>query len=171
MNILVVDDQRTARLILRDILETEDGVTIFEASSLAEARSLAVEHDIALAFVDIRLSEDPRDRDGLTLLRELRERSAARVLMVSGLRDAAEIRDAFRWGAEDYLLKDELDEDTVRAVVQRVRDQVRLEREVHALRAHGSPRATSRASWGTPLPCGAFGSSFGGSRRRTGRSS
>lgn len=136
MNILVVDDQRTARLILRDILETEDGVTIFEASSLAEARSLAVEHDIALAFVDIRLSEDPRDRDGLTLLRELRERSAARVLMVSGLRDAAEIRDAFRWGAEDYLLKDELDEDTVRAVVQRVRDQVRLEREVHALRAH-----------------------------------
>ncbi len=139
MKILVVDDQRSARLVLREILEAEADVEVLETATSQEAHGLALEHSIALAFVDIRLADDPRNREGISLLRKLRERTSARVVMVSGLREITDVREAFRAGAEDYLLKEELSEETIRPLVDRVREQLRLEGEVHTLRArtHG----------------------------------
>ncbi|MBX3245965.1 MAG: sigma-54-dependent Fis family transcriptional regulator [Myxococcales bacterium] len=135
MNVLVVDDQRTARVILGEILSAETGLTVLEASSATEARAIAREHAIELAFLDVRLSFDMRDRDGLTLLRDLREANVRSVVMVSALRDSTEIREAFRSGAEDYILKDELEAELILPIVQRVRARQRLEAEVQRLRA------------------------------------
>ncbi len=153
MSILVVDDQRTARVILRDIL-ADEGLAVLEAENAAEARRLSAEHAISLAFVDIRLSSDPRDRSGLELVRELRETSGASVVVVSGLRETHEVRAAFRFGADDYLLKDEIAEETLRPIVARVRERAQLLAEVHALRARvsGRPReVTSIVGTSAPI--------------------
>jgi DNA-binding NtrC family response regulator len=149
---LVVDDQRTARVILRDILQDE-GVTVLEAETADQARRIWTENAVTLAFVDIRLSQDSRDRSGLELVRELRETSGASIVVVSGLRETQEVRAAFRLGADDYLLKDEIDEDTVRSILARSRERAQLEAEVHALRARVSTRTRYVSSIvGTSIP-------------------
>jgi CheY-like chemotaxis protein len=56
MNILIVDDQKSARRALARILEQIGDVALLEAASLAEARATLESADVDLAFIDIRLS-------------------------------------------------------------------------------------------------------------------
>jgi len=136
MNILIVDDERSARVLLRDMLKALAGVTLFEAASLETARGALAEGTIDLALVDIRLGPDPTNRDGLTLLAELRSaypNTAAIVVTVS--HEMSEIRAAMRAGAHDYILKDDLCEELVLPVIETLRAKYRLEREVAGLRS------------------------------------
>ena len=76
MRILIVDDQRSARRVLRQILVEVPGGEVFEAGSLHEALAVADQCSPELFLLDIRLSEDPRDRGGLELLRRRVRRGA-----------------------------------------------------------------------------------------------
>jgi len=124
----VVAGERAARVVLRQLLEGH-GATVLEAGSAESARVLAAAPagQIELAFVDIYLSLDRRDRGGLDLVRELRHAGVS-VVVVSSLCDARDVRAAFRLGADDYLLKDESDVESLRSIVQRAhhRTQERL---------------------------------------------
>lgn len=84
MKVLVVDDQRSLRVMLRSMLEQLPKVEVVEASSKDEA--LALLHPaLSFAFIDLRLTADPRDRSGLEVLRALNERTGARsVVTVQG---------------------------------------------------------------------------------------
>jgi DNA-binding NtrC family response regulator len=136
MKVLVVDDQKSLRAMLRSMLERLPGLEVVEAATLAEALS-AIDGSLSLAFVDLRLSADPRDRSGLDVLKALRARSAARAVVVTGYHDLVDVRAAMRGGAFDYLLKEQLDEGQVERLVEDVRSRRALEREVATLRARG----------------------------------
>jgi DNA-binding NtrC family response regulator len=135
MNVLVVDDQRSARRVLSDLLSTEPGTALTEAATVEEARRAIENFTFDLAFVDLRLSEDPRDQGGLQVLKALKASSAALAVMVSGHGEMADIRAAMREGAWDYVLKEDVCEDVIRPMIEQVRQRRALEDEVVTLRA------------------------------------
>jgi DNA-binding NtrC family response regulator len=133
VNILILDDQRSARHALTTLLGSFPETETCEAASLAEARALLASRPVDLALIDIRLNDDPRNRDGLTLVRELRERGDVTAVVVTGSNEMAEIRTAMRCGAYDYVLKEELSEALLTVLVRDVRE--------HRRRARDSQRA------------------------------
>src|SRR4051812_49671711 len=72
VKILIVDDHREVRTSLRRLLRRVPGLEFAEAES-AKTAIAAVEEGADLMLLDIRLSDDPRDRSGLDVLRELRK--------------------------------------------------------------------------------------------------
>ncbi len=132
MNVLILDDQRSARHALATLLQAFPGVETCEASTLDEARSLLANRAIDLALVDIRLDDDPRNRDGLTLVRELRDRGDVTAVVVTGSNEVSEVRTALRYGAYDYVLKEEVTEELLAVLVRDVGLHRRRARESQA---------------------------------------
>jgi DNA-binding NtrC family response regulator len=135
MKILIVDDQASARIVLASIVSKLPDSEIVEAASLAEARTLLENQAIEVALVDLRLTADPRNRDGLTLVELIRNQTTAVPIIVTASQEMAEIRMAMRVGAYDYILKDDLCDELVLPVLAGIRSRRRLEREVRELRA------------------------------------
>ena len=78
MKVLVVDDQRSARRVLRQMLAASEGIEVIEAETEAQALA-AIERDAPdLMLLDVRLSPDVRDRGGLDILRKARARGSCR---------------------------------------------------------------------------------------------
>jgi DNA-binding NtrC family response regulator len=135
MKILVIDDQRSARQVLRNLLADLEGVEISEACSLDEAQSLIQSTEPELLLVDIRLSPQPTDRGGLELLRWLGQKGLAiPAVVVTGSTELHEIREAMRLGAKDYVLKDELCPEMLVPIVQGLREKLVMAGEVRRLR-------------------------------------
>jgi DNA-binding NtrC family response regulator len=133
--VLLVDDQASARRVLASIVVKLGDTDIFEASSLAEARRLLDAQPLDVALVDLRLSDDARNRDGLVLVEEIRDRTSVVPIIVTASQEMAEIRMAMRVGAYDYILKDDLCDELVLPVLTALGARRRLEREVRELRA------------------------------------
>ena len=108
MKILVVDDSRTMRRMLRKALGamgyTSSG--IIEASDGADALSKLREHDFD---IDIVLSDwNMPNMDGLSLLRRLRSGERTNripVIMVTGEAERQRVVEAIRAGARNYIVK------------------------------------------------------------------
>jgi DNA-binding response OmpR family regulator len=78
--VLVVDDERSLRLLCRVNLELE-GHRVLEAATLAEARALVEQEAPDVILLDVHLGND----DGLDLLDELEALDVpARVVLLSG---------------------------------------------------------------------------------------
>lgn len=136
MRVLLVDDEVTARRLLRHCLAGIEGLEIQEASSLGTARAALAAHSPEVVLIDLCLDGTDRcNRDGLVLLREVREQSQAVPIMVTGTGEMAVIREAMRGGAYTYILKDELCEELVAPVLKDLRVRRALEQEVLGL--HG----------------------------------
>jgi DNA-binding NtrC family response regulator len=136
MKILIVDDQRSARRVLRQMLSTLENVEIAEAGTVDEALGLAERGAPDLLLLDIRLSPDARDRGGLDVLRRLRASgSGIPAVMVTSLVELSEIREAMRCGAQDYVLKDELCPEMLLPIIESFRERLALRGEVARLRA------------------------------------
>jgi DNA-binding NtrC family response regulator len=136
MKILVVDDQRSARRLVLQILARLDDVDVAEASSIVGALAAVAADPPHLVLLDIRLATSPRDQSGLDLLRKLRARvPAPHVVMVTASSEIGAIREAMRSGASDYVLKDELSPELLLPIVQGIRERIALRGEVSRLRA------------------------------------
>ncbi len=136
MKILVVDDQRSARRLLLQILATLEDVEVSEADSISSALGAIERAAPDLLLLDIRLSGSSRDRGGLDLLRQVRALlPALPVVMVTASSEIGEIRAAMRLGATDYVLKDELSPELLLPIVQGIRERITLRGEVVRLRA------------------------------------
>jgi DNA-binding NtrC family response regulator len=144
MKILIVDDQRSARRVLRQILGTLDDLEIYEAGTAADAIAAVEVSSPDLHLLDIRLSDDPRDRGGLDVLRAVRAsgRSTSAGIVTSSS-ELTEIREAMRHGAQDYVLKDELSPEMLLPIVEGIRERLNLRGEVSRLRERVD------RSWGT----------------------
>jgi len=117
------------------MLSELDGAVLLEAGSLGEAQELIRSDEPDLLLVDIRLSDQPTDRGGLDLLRWLKDTGLAiPAVMVTTSTELAEIREAMRLGARDYVLKDELCPEMLLPIVTGLRDTMQLSREVYQLR-------------------------------------
>jgi DNA-binding NtrC family response regulator len=139
VKVLIVDDQASARRALSAIVAKLPDVELVEAGSLADARRVLEAGDIDVALVDLRLAPDSRNRDGLTLVQEIRERTGALPIVVTVYQEMAEIRNAMRVGAYDYVLKDELCDELVLPLLSAIGSRRQLEHEVRELRARRQP--------------------------------
>jgi len=135
MKVLVVDDQRSARRVLKQMLADLQGLEIFEAGRFEEAMAVMDAAVPDLMLLDIRLSDDPRDRGGLDVLRAVRASGRMTpAVMVTSSSELAEVRDAMRHGAQDYVLKDELSPEMLLPIVEGIRERLQLRGEVTRLR-------------------------------------
>jgi DNA-binding response OmpR family regulator len=121
--VLVVDDEREIRTVLRAYLEAE-GHVVAEAGTGAEAlrRALATDGSAPdLALLDIGLP----DLDGLEVLRTLRRSSDVYVILVTARAEEVDTLIGLSTGADDYVTKPF----SPREVVARVRTVLRRTRE------------------------------------------
>lgn len=98
--ILVVDDEKPIRRLLRTTLEAQD-YEVLEAADLRGARAALASDKPDLMILDLGLP----DGDGLELLRELRRHSALPVLVLSSRDFEASKVQALDEGADDYVSK------------------------------------------------------------------
>lgn len=101
--ILIIDDAATVRLYHRKIFQ-DGGFETDEAVNGLEALEKAVNHDYDLFLVDVNMPK----MDGYTFLREYRARTDRKqvpALMVSTQSERRDAADAFRAGANYYLVK------------------------------------------------------------------
>ncbi|EPX63252.1 hypothetical protein D187_005657 [Cystobacter fuscus DSM 2262] len=149
LRVLLVDDERIALKSFANLLESLGNAVPYRASSLEEARQILEEVLIDIAFIDLQLSQDIRNRDGLTLIQELRERYQTVPIVVSGHSQVHEVREAMKLGAEDYVLKTEL-EQRVSIILNALRRKLELKEELLDLRARG-PADTTLGLVGTSV--------------------
>jgi DNA-binding NarL/FixJ family response regulator len=104
MKILIVDDHALIRDGLQGVLKKlKRGATVLEAADCRQAM-VAVEGnpDIELILLDLSLP----DRDGFSVLTELRERyPAIAVVVLSGTQDSATVTKALELGAAGFIPK------------------------------------------------------------------
>jgi DNA-binding NtrC family response regulator len=135
MRFLLLDDQRSARVVLKRLLEDRPDIEVVEAASADEARLRVETQEIDAMLLDIRLSDAPSDRGGLDFLRWVRGTGRSMpAVMVTGVSELAEIREAMRQGAQDYVLKDELCAEMILPIVDGIRERFALRDEVQRLR-------------------------------------
>jgi DNA-binding NtrC family response regulator len=133
--LLVVEDDTTIRLTLRDVLGKQGyGVDLAEDGATGLARFRA--NSYALVMLDLRLP----DMHGLEVLRAMRESDPeALVVVMTAYPEVRTAVDCVKAGAYDYLNKPfELDD--LKEVVRRALETRRLRLEVERLRA-AAPQA------------------------------
>src|SRR5262245_30450339 len=104
MKVLVVDDHALIREAAQAVLKqlNRDAV-VFEAASSEQAIQLVEKHpDLSLLLLDLNLP----DRDGFSVLGELRDRyPAVPIIVVSALKDPDRVKRAFSLGAMGFIPK------------------------------------------------------------------
>ena len=116
-------------LIVDDIPEYVDTMEVYlenrfdvlTAQSLEEAKSLLKENPIDLAIIDIRLNEeDPDNKEGIDLLKWLRERMPeAGVIVMSAYKEFDYAVEALNAGA-DYFMRKPIDPDELNSVIDKI---------------------------------------------------
>jgi DNA-binding NarL/FixJ family response regulator len=101
----LIDDHAVVRMGLRMLLESQPGFSVSgEAANRAEALEQAATTPPDIILLDLDLGED----SGIDLMPELRTHAPnARVILLTGLRDAEQHRRAVRMGAMGLVLKDQ----------------------------------------------------------------
>ena len=101
--ILIVDDDRAMRLLLRMAME-EEGYTVIEAKDGEQCLVEFVRHQPQVVLLDAVMP----GMDGFTCCQQLRQRPEAQevpVLMITVLDDSDSVDRAFEAGATDYVTK------------------------------------------------------------------
>lgn len=98
--IMVVDDEDPMRKVLKKALELE-GYIVTPVPGGQEALDLLEDEDPDLVILDIKMP----GLNGFQVLDEIRKRSDIPVIMLSGLGEVTNIRDALSAGADDFLKK------------------------------------------------------------------
>ena len=101
--VLIVDDELSARLIMRTTLE-ESGFDVLEADSVAAAREQFARQEPDLIILDVILP----DGNGIELCAELRQHPRGYnlpIAMATGLDDLLSIQQAYQSGATDFITK------------------------------------------------------------------
>jgi DNA-binding NarL/FixJ family response regulator len=104
MKVLVVDDHPLIREALRGVFhELQGDAGVIEASDSQQAMQLVAEHqDLQLILLDLNLP----DRDGFSVLSELRERHPEiAVVVLSGVQDRNSVAKALDLGAVGFIPK------------------------------------------------------------------
>ena len=98
--ILIVEDEFSISNFMKMVLEG-DGYTVEVATCAAQARAALDRAEYRVLLLDLGLP----DADGLELLRELRQRYALPVIVVSARTEESEKVAALDCGADDYITK------------------------------------------------------------------
>jgi two-component system chemotaxis response regulator CheY len=117
MNVLVVDDDPMARLILRQILQGHLGAVVTEACNGVEAIVALDTSKFDLVLLDLEMPI----MDGMTVLRAIRASdrlSSQPVIVLSASRKDENVVHSIKLGVSDYLTKPFRGREIVERVVQ-----------------------------------------------------
>jgi DNA-binding response OmpR family regulator len=98
--ILVVDDERSLRHLLRAYL-TKEGFEVIEAATGEQALSVLRGGVVDLALVDVMLPE----LDGFEVVRRIRARSSVPIILVTARGEETNRVTGLELGADDYVVK------------------------------------------------------------------
>lgn len=100
VKILVVDDEERIRRLLKMYLEREE-YSIDEAEDGNEALAKAVANDYDVILLDLMMP----GKDGIEVCRELREKKATPVIMLTAKGEEVNRVQGFEVGTDDYIVK------------------------------------------------------------------
>ncbi len=100
MKILVVDDDKLIRNLIKDYLEHE-AMEVHEAENGLEAIRVFKEEKIDLVILDIMMPE----MDGYETLKEIRKISETPVIMLTAMKEEIDKLHSFDMGVDDYVTK------------------------------------------------------------------
>ncbi|WP_372661011.1 response regulator [Cohnella sp.] len=154
ISILLVDDEPIVRLALRELTDWGQlGCEIAaEAANGREALEIVRSNRIGIVIIDLTMPI----MNGLEFLKQLKhsdDLSKPRVIVLSAYSNYEYVREAFLHGAVDYIIKDDLEEAAVTAVVSKAIEAIgettraheRSLREEERLYVQGKEAATRQA--------------------------
>lgn len=100
MKVLIVDDEERIRRLLRMYLEREDYV-VEEAENGEEALNKALTYDYDLILLDLMMP----GIDGIEVCKEIREKKATPIIMLTAKGEEANRVQGFEVGTDDYIVK------------------------------------------------------------------
>src|SRR6266496_357376 len=114
IRVLLIDDHVVMRMGLRMLIENQPGLRVVgEATDRGAAILSAAREQPDIILLDLDLG----DESGLDILLELRAAAkGARVIVLTGIRDQAEHRQAVRLGATGMVLKEQAIDTLVKAI-------------------------------------------------------
>lgn len=130
-NILIVDDDPwMVEYLSKCIPWKEMNITeVFEAGSGEAATEILKDYMINIVISDVKMGE----KDGIQLLKEIKEMyPMIKVILLSGVDSAKNVREAFRTGAVDFLFKP-VDTDALQKLVGSTIESIEKEREGEAV--------------------------------------
>ncbi len=98
--VLIVEDELVTRHLLARLLETE-GHRVSAVSNAAAAEASLLREKFDLILLDLMLGSD----DGLTLLRRIRGKQSAPIIIISAKGESADVVTGLELGADDYVVK------------------------------------------------------------------
>lgn len=98
--VLVVDDEERIRRLIKMYLEREE-FEVTEAEDGEEALKLAIEEDFDVILLDLMLP----GIDGIEVCKELREKKATPVIMLTAKGEESNRVQGFEVGTDDYIVK------------------------------------------------------------------
>lgn len=130
IRILVIDDHAIVRAGLRMLIDNHDRmIVVGEAGTRVDALDIAAREQPDIILLDLDIAGE----SGLDFLRELLTKAAkARVLVLTGLRDAESHRRAVHLGAMGLVLKDKAAEILIKAIEKVHAGEVWLDRSLTA---------------------------------------
>lgn len=137
VSLLVVDDDDVDRERIRRMLKASDlNVKLHEVSTAGDTYIAVGENNFDCIIVDYRLGND----DGLDVLTSIRKHlhKQCAVIMVTGLGDEEIAARALRLGANDYLVKSQLEPAKLIHAIGEAIHKAELNQKVHEL-AHFDP--------------------------------
>ena len=100
MNILVVDDEKLIRSVIKDYLLNKKFM-VYEAENGEEALRVFKEEKINLVILDVMMPK----MDGIETLKELRTISEVPVIMLTAIKEETDKIHSFDLGVDDYVTK------------------------------------------------------------------
>jgi two-component system response regulator YesN len=125
LRILVVDDEPFSREMIIGFLKDADNKNIIvgEAINGKTAVDFISSHEVDLILTDIKMPV----MDGLDLIKEVRPAYPDIIFVVlSAYNEFHLVKQAFRLGAQDYLLKSELTREELFCVLEKISKQMRM---------------------------------------------
>jgi DNA-binding NarL/FixJ family response regulator len=126
IRVLLIEDHSVVRAALRLLIESRQGLLVIgEAATQADALALAAREQPDIILLDLDLGAE----NGLDLLPKLLAATGhARVLILTGLREVEEHRQAIRQGAMGLVLKEQAPEVLLKAIEKVYAGEVWLDR-------------------------------------------
>jgi signal transduction histidine kinase len=133
IHILLIEDNRGFAYFIRDTLsQIGDGFALMQAQSLADGLACLDKETPDLILLDLGL---PDSRRIDTFDRMHAAAPTVPVIVLTVLDDDAVAREAIRKGAQDYLVKERVDEDLLIRAIHYAIERSRSDRELHRLSA------------------------------------
>lgn len=131
MRALIVDDEQNIRRVL-NVLLSENGFEVHEASSVTNANRLINDNYFDIAIIDLRLT----DGSGIDILKTIKEQNPNTVvLIITAFASTETAIAAMKLGAYDYVTKP-FNLDEIRIVLKNIKEKIILQKKIKELQQY-----------------------------------